>query len=746
MNSKRLIVLSAIACCLVVADCLQAQVIRRPQQQQRMQQPQRQPVPAVPPAAASQPPLTAANALTFALDARSNAVKNAQGNHLIRRVSLLDSVPESKNLQIAFVIDGTDSMGQEFDGVKQTVLEIVSKIQDIQHGRQTIELSLVVYRDTGIERRGLGEEILIPSKGFTQDYTAFQDVVAGIKTVSGEPYFPESVDLGVYRAIHDLAWIVDDNTERWIVLIGDAPPFREGFNESRTGARRSHPTEVLIRDANAKGIKISGIICSSGFAQADTQSDRQLRATYEQLLPQTREFFNALYRGTSGATMIDLSDEMTQKTLLALLKEPPHMRIKPISLADVTTKRSEVVALVTSEPIQVAVMPFSFTDLGAANVVTLEELPRDEWVAIAVPLRNALQQIPSVAVAGFYDVQYRTVSLSHNQPTIQFNSADNFENFDDVAEWFIQGNVQRRGNLDRISVSLFHKDDPENPAAIYLYSGSQQTTDTAKNIFDNLMTNLREKHPDANLLAAYSAVDDSQDIWTQYSNDVRVRRAIAQAVMALESALGLFSDELEYNQKVMGLMKQAENYLLAALEWEPNNPYAHSLLANCYFNQIDETSVIEQIVNETHNVDETAQNNARLRQKVLEHTRKAETNKNLCAHPLIRAEIEADYALFTGDFAAAVRRYQELTRSLKTEMDRAFAVRAHWALAGIYAGDWGAEAFVDADASRENIIAVFAIDESSHQAGFFRRMLEWDDKDGTKHPYVRRAYLASISP
>ena len=723
-----------VVCCFVVTDILPAQGNRTRRLSGSPSQSVRQETSVRP--SASSAPLTAGNALTFALDPRSNEVKHAKGNHLIRRLSLLDGVPETKNLQIAFVIDGTDSMGMELDGVKQVALEIVSKVQSIQQTEQTISLSLVVYRDVGVASKG--GIVLMPSKDFTQDYEAFQNVVAGIKVATGVPYFPEAVDLGVYQAIHELAWTVDEHTERWIILIGDAPPFPEGFNERSTGAKRFHPTEILIRDAKEKGIKISGIICSSGFIQTDTSSQRQLQAIYQKLLPETREFFNSLYKGTSGCTMIDLSDELTQKTLLALFKDPPQLKIMPISLADVETKRNEIAQFATSDPIKVVVSPFSFINQSDANVVKMENLPNDEWVAIAVPLRDALQHIPSVTVADFYNVQYRTVSYANAQPTIKFNTTDNLKNFDD-AEWFVQGDIQRRGNLDRIRVSLIHRDDPDKPAATYVYSGSLQS-DTPKNIFQNLISDLREKHPNANLIKAYEMIDESQNIWTQYSSDVRVRRSIAQAIMAMECAVGLFNDELEYSKKVMELMKQAENYLLAALEWEPNNPYAHSLLANCYFNQIDETSVIDQIVNESQDINEMERNNARLRQKVIEHAQKADANKELCYHPLIKAEIEADYALFNGDFATAIKRYQELTRSLKHERDRIFAVRAHWALAGIFAGDWGADQFIDATVARDSIIDILAIDESSQQGMFFRRMLEWDDTNGTKHPYIRKAY------
>jgi tetratricopeptide (TPR) repeat protein len=691
----------------------------------------------------SQKPLTASNALSFALDPRSGEVKRAKGNHLIRRISLLESIPETKNLQIAFVVDGTDSMGLELSDVKKSVSEIVKKISELQASGQTITLSLVVYRDTGAESKG--GEILIPSKEFTDNSTTFLETISNIKTVGGEPLFPESVDLGIYKAIHTLNWTMEETTERWIILIGDAPPFPEGTNRPQVGVRRSYPTDVLIKDANEKGIKINCIICSSGFVETDTPLQKQLLATYQELLPETIEFFNALYKGTKGCVFINLADELTQKTLIAAFGDPPQMKISPITVTDVETKQKDLQALMAKEQIGVAVLPFSFINQSDAKVTLKDSLPDDEFVAIAVPLQDSLKQIPSLAVQNFYEVmRYQTVSFSNsNSSTIQFNTTDVFKNFENV-EWFIQGSVQKRDELNRIRLALVHRDDPDHPAAEFSYSGSIQP-ETPQFLFRNLISVLREKRPDANILKAYESLDESQNIWMPYGHDARACRRIAQAMLVMDNALGLFQDEAEYNQKVLNYIKQAENFLLSALELEPDNPYVHSLLANCYYNQIDQSSSVNQVINESEAMDQIQKKNAAMMQKVLEHIQKADANKEKCAHELIRKEIEADHALFNRNFDRAIEKYKELTTSWGNAKSQDIAIRAHWALAGIYAGDWGAEEKTNAESSREHILAVLAGGIGSQQYTYFTKMLEWDSEHGTQHPYVRRANYAFTS-
>lgn len=751
MTKNVLVIFGVLVICLMLIGDLEAQGGRRRARILRDVSPQPTRTQDVVPSTVSsvklsakpqQSPLTAGNALSFALDPRSRDVKKAKGNHLIRRISLLESVPETKNLQIAFVIDGTDSMGLEFNGVKQSVLGIVDRINEMQPSGHSITLSLVVYRDTGAETKG--GEILIPSKAFTTDCDLFSETVGSIKTVGGEPLFPESVDLGLYRAIHELEWDMEESTERWIILIGDAPPFPEGYNRPQYKARRSYPTDILIKDANEKGIRISCILCSSGFTQTDTPLQKQLLETYQKLLPETEEFFKTLYKETNGCTYINLADELTQKTLVAAFGDPPQVKIAPITLFDVETKQREIAAIAVGEPIHVAVVPFSFINQSDVNVVQMDKLPDDEYVAIAVPLQESLKQIPSLVVSGFYDVQYKTVAFSRPEtPTVRFNTADHFSKFD--AEWFLQGSVRKHGDLERIRLSLFHRDDPDNAAANFSFSGSVQP-DTAEYLFKNLMADLRQKKPDANILKAFEGVDESQDIWKPFGQNALACRRIAQAMISLENAIGLFQDEMEYGPKVQKLLEQAESYLLSALQVEPNNPYAHSLLANCYYNQIDDSSLVDQIVNESNVLAETERKNAALRKKVLEHSEKADQNKGACVHELIRTEIEADHALFNGDFKTAIAKYESLVKGWENAKSRDVAVRAHWALAGIYAGDWGAAECVNAELSREHIVAVLAGGQGSQQCDYFTRMLEWDDERGTQHPYVRKAHFTFVPP
>ena len=717
----------------------QRQVRQRPynNRQQGTPQPSQQPVAAIPaqPSSVSQTPLTASTALSYALDPRSKGTKNAKGNHLIRRVSLLDSIPQSKNLQIAFVIDGTDSMGLELDGVKSSVSQIVERIHELQPDGHQISLALVVYRDTGAASQG--GEILLPSTEFTADCEAFTKILDGIQTVSGRPYFPESVDLGLFRAMSELKWAEGDETERWIVLIGDAPPYPEGFNMRAYRARRSYTTQSLIDLANSKDIKISCIICSSGFIANQTSLQKQLQATYKQHFSQTNEFFNALYKGTSGCTFINLADELTQQTLLSSIDVPEPTKIAPITPEDVRKKTEEIAKLFDQEQVRIAVSPFSFIDQGNTNAVRTDQLPEDEFIAIAVPVRESLKQFPNLIVSDFYQVQSRLASFS----PANLNTKELYDGME--VDWILEGDVQKRGGLEKIRLSLFHRDDPEKPAATYSFSGSVKP-DTVEMLFRNLMGELKNKKPDANLLKVYESVAAEQDIWSPFSDNVIVCRRISQAVYSLDCAIGLFKEDAEYNDNVKQSLQKAETYLKAALELESNNPYAHSLLANCYYNQIEED--VEDVIDDAVQANVLQEKNAETMKKVLESAQKAFDNREKCVHSLTKLEIEADNALFNKDFDTAIAKYTELVKSLTESKNRNFVIRAYWALAGIYAGDWGATDKVNPELARENIIAVLAMEKDSQQGIYFTRMLEWDNEKGSRHPYVWKNNLAFVSP
>jgi len=661
--------------------------------QQRTQQAAQQTAAAVP---AKAPPMTSGKALLALFDSRSKSLKNATGNHLMRRISMFDSVPD-KNLQIAFVIDGTDSMGMELDSVKEVLLTLVTLAKDKQSANRDIAFSLVVYRDTGAEK--LGGEILVPTTEFTADHEKFRETVGAIKPVSGVPYFEESVDLGVYRALDELEWVVDDNTERWIILIGDAPPYPEGMNDGK-GARRSHPTQTLLDMAREKSVKINPIICSSGFLEDNTAVQKQLKATYEKLLPKTRDFFNVLSKGTDGNALIDLSDPQVVEELAKCLNAPQEIAIAKILPSEVESRRVNWNRFNGDmPPVRVAVV----TD-GALT---------DNNADVFVPICETLKKIPNI-------------DLVDMETTFQFVSMKNRDMSELDADWCIT--ASRNGS--RIHLSLASQND-DTLTFTETFSRTL-TANTVQQMLGSLLDQLVETDPESDLGLVYRKSKEHLDFTSSWSDEVRVCRMISQAILKMEIAL-VYANDGEQPDEVRAALNDAVKYLNASLKIEPENPYVHSLLANCYYNQ---TSASE-LVSDSDRTESIALNkDSALFNLVTKHAKLAFDNRSKCKEDFVRQEVEGDYYLFSGQYDQAIQSYTELIEDYPKHQNRDALLRAHWALAGIYAGDWGAESIRNLKQSRDHIVEIFAIDLKSQQGQYFVKTLEYSEDDGTRHPNI----------
>ena len=78
------------------------------------------------------------------------------------------------------------------------------------------------------------------------------------------------------------------------------------------------------------------------------------------------------------------------------------------------------------------------------------------------------------------------------------------------------------------------------------------------------------------------------------------------------------------------------------------------------------------------------------------------------------------------------------------------ALRAHWVLAGIRSGDWGAadSEWVDADRAREHLVAILAFWPESPEANYVRSQLRWDQAEGATafhhYPHQGPAFLDAL--
>jgi hypothetical protein len=209
------------------------------------------------------------------------------------------------------------------------------------------------------------------------------------------------------------------------------------------------------------------------------------------------------------------------------------------------------------------------------------------------------------------------------------------------------------------------------------------------------------------------------------ARDASTTREILVSLEALQQLVGLLADDPASAALSDTAIKAAE----AALKTEPTNGLAHWLLANAHFNRASAAQARQEPEAALAEMKEMKRSLAR-----------AFRYRNEVDSQALSKEIAADHQLLIErDVARAIQAYQELaTDPMSTPLIRR---RAHWMLCGIYSGDWGVAAeLVDADAAREQAIAILANWEDSSEAELLKRWLGWDpETDRTQHPFLPRS-------
>ncbi|HAQ37848.1 MAG TPA: VWA domain-containing protein [Saprospiraceae bacterium] len=158
--------------------------------------------------------------------------------------TIVSSGPPSGNIEIAFVVDATGSMGDELEYLKVELVDVLSRVKSA-NPEALIRTSSVFYRDKG-------DEYVTRISKFTQNTSTtigfIKDQEAG-----GGGDFPEAVHSALEAAITQLSWSSTART-RLLFLVLDAPP---------------HYQQDVIEDIHAynkmaaeKGIKIIPVTAS----------------------------------------------------------------------------------------------------------------------------------------------------------------------------------------------------------------------------------------------------------------------------------------------------------------------------------------------------------------------------------------------------------------------------------------------------------------------------------------------------
>jgi uncharacterized protein YegL len=160
-------------------------------------------------------------------------------------------------LDVLFLLDSTGSMGDEIEQLRSNILSISAQIAALP-SRPDVRFGMVTYRDQG-------DEYVTRISDFTDSVQEFQSVLMGVQAAAGGDE-PESLNEGLYRAIHDVHWR-EDNTVSLIFLVADAPPHLDYFQD--------YDYAQEIQNAVEMGIKIHPI-ASSGLNDQGEYIFRQL--------------------------------------------------------------------------------------------------------------------------------------------------------------------------------------------------------------------------------------------------------------------------------------------------------------------------------------------------------------------------------------------------------------------------------------------------------------------------------------
>lgn len=156
----------------------------------------------------------------------------------------------SNQVDVAFLVDATGSMGDELNYLKTELDDVIQKSID-RNSNLEFRTAAVVYRDHG-------DEYL----------TRFQDFAKGSaartflsnQAAGGGGDFPEAVDDALEVALHRLSWNPEART-RILFIALDAPPHQDELVKIRM--------QTLTAEAAARGIRIITLACSGMDGSAE---------------------------------------------------------------------------------------------------------------------------------------------------------------------------------------------------------------------------------------------------------------------------------------------------------------------------------------------------------------------------------------------------------------------------------------------------------------------------------------------
>ncbi len=661
------------------------------------------------PAHAGEPNPAIGDALRSLFNPGSAPDANTMG--LLQRVNFIDRVAgKNARLEIVFVIDATESMQDQLQGIQQRLQDMLADIRRV--AGDEVYVQIVLYRDSGAPSGVISWPL--GKQGFLREPQAIQDGLVGLVAESGAPYFHEAVDQGIYAALNDVPWSTAAQVKRWIVLMGDAPPLDRGFHEPENGAERKYSTEQLVQRAQQSGIEINAIVCPTRVQDA---------AIYQEVVGLTRYFFGELTSQTGG-WMLDLSDPKLLESVATASRSAvsDFIQIAPITRAELAELRAQAntqqTPLAPGQRIRVAVMPH----------LKLEEMNfsrRDPAVRFADEMRSQLETVGlDVEVVSNFELErtfykIKTQAMSREAALQQVGLG--------VAADYVFWGVLMAGSPGKVDSGIL--DTKSGKFIVSIPGGVEAQFPVRATLCSTVL--------DALAQASKQSGNPLQLARVQRRFQTRLVASSEEVERLTLSARGRIADvmqmELDHAQS-QPLWAEAQADLEAAFKLAPDNPLVNSLLANVYFGQFQ----ILQAKGDRAAADKRRQAN--------QFAGEAKKQAGLVLES-DRLEIEADFNFYRNNFNEAAGLYEQIVQRADT---LAHVERARWMLAGIYAGDWGIDKLqsdlVDAGKARQQIVQLLAFFEDSPHARLLARYLLWDESSGsTLSPNLPRTHVELVA-
>jgi len=611
--------------------------------------------------------------------------------------NFLDMAGQSAELEVAIVVDGTDSMAGELQGIRESMLRMLGDLRRLRAGR--VRVAVVVYRDFGSPASAV--EMLLPT--FSSDDAEISAAIESLQPQDGSPFYYEMMDIGLHRAVTKLNWSDDPTVSKWILLFGDSPPYPIRFNdEELPDAKRHFADEVLVSLASARGIQIHCVLCNS----TDETNQPHLES-----IGSTRRMMDRMSSETGGM-VLDLSYPVIREAFATAGQSPfmksasmPFTPIQPISAGDLTDRRKQSTG--ASSSMAIAVLPYEPIDQISFD-------PDRPAARVATALVTKFRQLRGVRIKSPLDVERQL-------RRIRAEGLDDKEAIRGLAarlrvDYLVWGRLQendavmrtvafrRRDGIPVISVS--HRGSPDGLAKIVLQAAARSP----------------DKDPDlAKFANAVLAGSESSLLQTPLAGNVATTTSVLTAIGSLEQSLGesIGSDESAR------WLDRAEVAAKQAIAQEPSNGVAHWVLANVSFNQAS-AFFREQI-------EDRATDSMRDCKSAL---RLAYNQREKIGSEPLALEVEADFRLLARrEIDEAILLYEKMTdAAMPLDTQR----RGHWMLAGLYAGDWGvSQDKTDPELARRHTVAILADWPDSPESQQLRRWLQWDEtRDETRHNYL----------